>query len=258
MNATNHTSTAGPAIVVGDEDEPAYRTLNVLALVSLVFGLLAPLCLIAPLLLAIPLFGAALAIIALRQIAVSEGAMVGRAAALLGLALCVGSVGAWVGRSFTVHRLLSYQAREMGSEFFSRLQSSDVEGAFRMTQASLRSLTPPADGTAPENPSKTAFDDFRAGPVVALLLAHGDHAEVRYDRDIAPGAGTPDRYRLKQQYVVTDQAHGDDPIAVTLVMQRALLDGQTRWIVSSIESDDLPATESATGGHDHAGHPHSH
>ena len=45
------------------DDEPSYRTISVLALVSLMFGLAAPLCLMAPLLFVIPIAGVALALV---------------------------------------------------------------------------------------------------------------------------------------------------------------------------------------------------
>src|SRR5262245_45308902 len=69
-----------------------YRTLSVLALVSLVIGLASPLAFAAPLALAIPIIGIAVALVALHRISRSEGLLAGRWAAITGLALSVASI----------------------------------------------------------------------------------------------------------------------------------------------------------------------
>jgi hypothetical protein len=255
MESSGHaTSTLQPA-VVGNEEEPTYRTLCVLALVSLGLGLLAPLCLVAPLLLAIPLFGFAVAAIALRQIAASDGAMIGRTAALVGMALCIGSAGAAMTRSYTSERLLSAQARDVATEWFTRLQTGDAEGAFRMTQESMRPVTPPAPGE-PAGPTPNSFDLFRQRPVVEYLLSHGDHAKVSFDGALGTGGGPLSQYRLEQQYLVTDPEHGGEPITVRIVLQRTRIDGRLRWIVADYASDDLAAPAADHSHHHHHGHAH--
>src|SRR5688572_8269686 len=88
--ASEFSATQVPAIHAEDLDQVAnYRSMSGLAIVSLLLGLLAPVCFAAPVFLAIPLFGTALSLFALRRIAASEGALAGKWAATAGLALCV-------------------------------------------------------------------------------------------------------------------------------------------------------------------------
>ncbi len=71
------TAMSPPAAVVGAEDEAPYRTMSVLSIVGLVLGVAAPLAMFAPLLFAIPIAGAAVSLLALRRIALSEGRLSG-------------------------------------------------------------------------------------------------------------------------------------------------------------------------------------
>jgi hypothetical protein len=90
VETSAYSSAAGPSMaVIGADEDTVYRTLSVMSLISLCLGLAAPLCLVAPLLYAIPIAGTAVALVALRQIATSDGALIGRKAALVALALCV-------------------------------------------------------------------------------------------------------------------------------------------------------------------------
>ena len=94
MQSTIHTTSTPSAVVIGADEDAAYRTLSILSVVSLILGVAAPLAFFAPLLLVIPLAGIATALLAIRHIALSEGALMGRAAALVGLVLSVGCISA--------------------------------------------------------------------------------------------------------------------------------------------------------------------
>jgi hypothetical protein len=258
MESAGHSTSRSLSGVVGGEDESTYRSLSVLAVIALVLGLLGPLALLAPLLLAVPFFGLAAAVIALRQISGSEGALTGRAVALGGLALSIASIATVYTRSELSEALLSRQARNVGTEWFARLQAGDVEGAFKLARDSLRATTPPPeDAAASQDAAPKPYEQFRAQPVVDFLLSHGDHAKVSYVRDVAPGAGPLANFRVVQEYTIDDQEHGS-PISVALEMQRSKLDGELRWIVMSFASEQLAAPESDHAHHPSHAHPHPH
>src|SRR5438874_2243110 len=106
MATNTPSSVLSPAFRADDPEETSsYRSLSVLAIISLVVGIAAPLAFIGPLLLAIPLFGIALSLVALRQIAASEGALAGRWAAITGLSLCVVSIIAPFSRDMVQHAI---------------------------------------------------------------------------------------------------------------------------------------------------------
>ena len=82
---------ASSSVFHGDDHEQTteYRSLSVLAVLGLVIGLIAWVAYLAPFLIVVPLAGIAISLLALRQIAVSDGVMAGRWAAIVGLALSI-------------------------------------------------------------------------------------------------------------------------------------------------------------------------
>ena len=161
-------------------------------MVSLFLGLASPLSLVAPLLWAIPLVGAVLAIMTIRRIASSDGALVGRLAAVIGLALCVGSLAAAASRSVVTEQVLSRQAREFATEWLGILQSGDTQTAFGYTVDSMRGpAPPPPPGTPPTaEPPRDPLADFREHPLVRYMTSVGKDAQVKFDHQVGNGAET--------------------------------------------------------------------
>src|SRR5436305_15202732 len=91
--ATSTSRTASSSVFHGDDPEQIteYRTLSVLAIISLIIGLISPVAIAAPFLLVVPFVGIAVSLLALRRIAVSGGVLAGRWAATLGLVLSLAS-----------------------------------------------------------------------------------------------------------------------------------------------------------------------
>ena len=219
-----------------------------MSIVSLVLGLAAPLALIAPLLFAFPIAGAVVAVLAIRRIAASDGAMVGRMAAVIGLALSIASVSAAFTRTALTQELLSRQARATAFEWFKLLQAGDAERAFLMTTASRQSPPPkdPADPRAASSePETPPVEKFRVDPVVHFLLDHAQGMPVEYVRDTAFDPASSGGERIQQLFIVgapADSGHGS-ATSVEIVLQRVrgFRGAPSQWLVSAHQSDDVTA-----------------
>ena len=227
-----------------------YHSLCVLAVISLVIGVAAPLCLFAPLLTAVPLFGAAIALVALRRIACSDGVMVGRAAALVGLILCIVSVSAAASRNWGIEYLRTRQATAAGIRWIELLNSGHEQQAYNMTVEGIE----PANRRDADEPAEAAVDpveQFAAQPAVEAVLSIGASAGVRFTGNLSYQPHSNGTCLIVQRYLVTptgDQA-GQRPIAVRLSMQRGYAPGmpQMQWMVASCELDD-PSTATGPAG----------
>jgi hypothetical protein len=238
------TSAASPVLGEVRVDDVAYRTLSVLSIVSLILGLAAPLCLIAPLLLAIPITGIAVALLAIRHISASDGALIGRRAAVIALALCVVSMCASLVRTTLTQQLFSHQARQVASEWFALLQAGDAEKAFAMTVTSKQ--PPPRHNPGePEEPADAApspLEMFRQQPVAHFLLGQGENASVRFIQDLSYLSDAAGSAQFEQQYDVTlaEPTGGISTATVRVAMRRASTNGSWQWLVANSQSDDLP------------------
>ena len=249
METSVQATVGSPSAVIHDaDDEVAYRTISVISLVSLVFGLAAPLCLMAPLLLAVPIVGAVLAVSAIRRIAASDGTLIGRKAAVIALALCVASACAAVARTTFTEQLLSRQARQVALEWFALLQSGETEKAFGLTVASTQGTPPPPPEGSPEAaapPPPLPIEQFRADPVVHFLVDHARGAAVGYIQDLEFDPGVRGETRILQRFGVSaaENSAAGAKTTVDLVMQRLRANHQNpaRWLVSQYKSDELPS-----------------
>ncbi len=262
MEPSAHTTAAThSAVVIGMDDEAGYRTVSSLALVSLVFGLAAPLCLMAPLLFAFPIAGAVLALLAIRRITVSDGALIGRAAAMIGLALSIASMTAAFTHTTLAQELLSRQARATALEWIALLQAGEVEPAFEQTVASKQGSPPPPPAGAPEaaaEPQVPPMDTFRADPIVHFLLAHAQGAPVRYVQDEAFDPGVRGDASVQQQFEIgaSEESAGASTTSIQLIMKRSpgYNGSRSQWLVSAYKSDDIsphPPEHDHSVPHDH-------
>jgi hypothetical protein len=235
-----------------------YRTLSVLALVSLVIGIASPLCFVAPLARAIPLAGIAIALVALRRIAVSGGILAGRWAAITGLALSVASLLAVISHAQVQRHLLVRQAEEAGRNWLSILQSGDTQRAFRLTSVGAQPAPPQSDLGPPG--AKHPYEEFIANPVVRRLTELGAGGRIQLDETYSYNALGSGRDWVGQRFVVhpgtpkPDEAEpSSEPLHVDLRLQRDRLpgEGSPRWLVVSYK--DAEAAEPIAGhGHTHA------
>ena len=230
------------------EQTTEYRSLSVLAIISLIFGLASPLCFGAPLLMAIPIFGIAVSILALRRIAASEGALAGRWAAVAGLILCVALAVAPLSREFALRYLRTHQAADFAQHWLSLVVSGRTEQAFRLTIDSTRGPAPPAPGEkapAPTNP----YDTFMGLPLVKALAAAGADADIRFHGTVAYEPQTFPKVFVRQRYeiITSSLQFGAHPVDLLLTMQRAKLptEGRARWLMWTMEDGSKPAAASA-------------
>jgi hypothetical protein len=225
-----------------------YHSISALAVVSLIVGIAAPLCLFAPLLWAVPLFGAALAIVALRRVAVSDGVMIGRRAALVGLVLCIGSLCAASSRTVFVRYLHTRQAAATGSRWIGLLQAGQIQQAFDLTTTSTQAPSPREGEHAPEEDLVT---QFAATPDVQALVQIGQKADVRFERNLSYTPGGLGTCVVEQRYLVTpDDGQADRAaMAVRLTLQLGRVPGETwlQWLVVSCHRDEQAAGGGANG-----------
>jgi len=236
----------------GDLEQVAeYRTMSSLAIVSLIFGLLSPLCFVMPLLLAIPLFGAAVSIVALRQIAASEGALAGRWAAATGLALCVASAAAAVTDSQATRYLRSQQAEKFGREWIGLLLTGKTDQAFQLTVAGAQpAFSEPGEPTATQSPRER----FGQDRLVEALVAAGPQSTVRYDGTLTYQAERSGQLTVEQKFTITppkasganDESEGRT-IEAVLTLQRSRMPGrrEVRWLVLGQNAPRLTADDHA-------------
>jgi hypothetical protein len=232
----------GPAFQAEDLDQVAnYRAMSGLAIVSLLFGLASPVCFTAPVFLSIPLFGAALSLLALRRIADSDGGLAGRWAAAAGLALCVASAATAISYAEVTRYVRTRQATQLGYQWLGLLTSGKVQDAYQLTVDSTRPAPPepPANlpGSAPPEPP---FEQFVKNPLVTQLASTSGQADIRLIQTLAYEPQPPRQCIVQQQFRVvpgatatTDANSGSSPIEAILTLQCSRLPGESRlhWLV---------------------------
>jgi hypothetical protein len=249
--------------VVGLDEEPTYRSISVMALVSLLLGITAPLCVMAPLLFALPIAGVALSLLALRNIATSDGALIGRTAALIGLALSIASICMTVTRAKVNEEMFSRQARATALEWITLLQDGKTDEAFEMTSAKRKGPPPPSPlNVESPQPVRKPIDEFRENPVVHFLVQHAKDAGVRYVGDAAFDPGIRGAAMIAQEYDVAagQEPDGESPTRIQLALERVRGTAGTpwQWLVSNYQSDVLKSHVHEGAGEDAHAHPHSH
>ncbi len=230
------------------DDDPEqvveYRTFSVLAIIGLILGLASPLCFGAVLLMVIPLVGIAVAILALRQIAASDGALAGRWAAVTGLILCVVFVLAPVTRVLVLRAMRTRQADQFAREWIDLMLNGKTDRGFRLTLDSTRPPRSPESGEPP--PKITPYEAFKELPVAKALVAAGADAEIRPKGNVSYDSKSFYQVYVRQQYEIAPKsATGGDahPVELSLLVERAKLPGEerARWLVLSLEDANKPA-----------------
>ncbi len=222
--------------------------MSALAVVSLVFGLISPVCVAHPFFMVIPLVGAATAIVAIQRIAASEGALAGRWAAIAGLALCVTSALATMSYGGVTRILRTNQAKAFAQNWLDLLAAGKTEQAFRLTVDSIRR---PAAATPHEPEPKTdPFDEFTKNALIQSITAAGADARVQYVETVDYQPIGRRQYFVTQQFTVTPAATANRGlIEVLLTLQRSSVEGETqmRWLVGSYEAPGATADTPPSG-----------
>lgn len=237
----------------------SYQSLSVLAVLALLFGLLSPAVMFGTLAALLPCGAIFLAIVALGQIARSDGAVVGRGLATWGLALGVASLSAWVAYGQAHRHLVHQAAATVAQEWLDSIQQRRVEDAFLLTlpsdqraavaaffdspesQAGEASQEDGASGEShggspsppePETPAQR-LEEYRNSPDVAHLL--GEQGLTGY-RLLSRGAiaSSARRAQVEQTYEITlgDQT----PATCTVILDKfSLKNGQPFWRVNHVK-----------------------
>jgi hypothetical protein len=217
------------------EEAVEYRSLSVLAIISLLFGLASPLCLASRFLLLIPLLGIVVSIIALIRIAASDGLLAGRGAAIVGLALCVAFGTAQFTRTAFMRYIQTSQAREHGEKWLSVLASGRTEDAFRATFEGARP-EPPPDPHAPPV-TTTPYDEFIKLDEIKRIASAGKDAKITFQGTKSYDPQGRGRATVRQQFQVTPADDKAEPVEVDLTIQRSSFMGEAniRWLVIKYE-----------------------
>ena len=240
MDTVARPVSAEPAFHANDfEEAPEYSSVSALAIISLLFGLASPLCLVSRFFLIIPLLGAAFSLLALVRIAGSGGALAGRAAAVIGLAMCVVFGVAEVSRGAITRYLRTSKAENVAREWLETLASGNVDGAFRLTVDGQR--PPPAGTPLDPKPTTNPFEDFKNLEIVTKISAAGKAAAI----DLK---STDDYQRLTwRQFIVRQRFHitpagtsaegKGEPFDVDITTQRSKFQREeiSRWLVWKFE-----------------------
>jgi hypothetical protein len=232
-------------------DEPEqigdYRTFSALAIISLIFGIISPVALAGPFLLAIPLFGIGIALLALRRIAVSGGVLTGSSAAMIGLVLCVASLFAPFSRDLTFRLIRLNEAQAFGRNWIALVVSGRLEQAFHLTIDGIRPPprpepgAPPRPGSPPSPPQKTPYQTFLEQPVIKALAAAGATAEIHPGSVLTYDPQSYRRITIRQLFAVGPASAAPSAASQTVQaivsLQRGQMPGEamSRWIVSGCE-----------------------
>ena len=214
-------------------------------MVSLAFGLASPLSLAAPLFWAIPLVGAVIAIMTIRRIGASDGALVGRQAAVIGLALCVGSLAAAATRSIVSEQTLSYQARRRGDPM-----ACDIEVRRhprrhlnpRPLRHAVRLRHRRPGSPAASQPVREPLADFQDHPLVRYMASVGKEADVTFAGQQGQRPELSAGGRLTEDLLVTPAKESASPaVTVHISVQRTRANSLSaaKWWIADYAGDNL-------------------
>jgi hypothetical protein len=227
-----------------------YRTISALAVAGLLLGLASPLCLFGKVLMFVPIAGAAVSLLALRRIAVSDGGLVGRRAALIGLILSVSCAAVAVSYGAVTRRLRTRQASAVGYQWIALILKGDTKSAFHLSSGHAAPDPNREEGFgAGGNP----YNRFVEAPLVDALLKAGADAAIHGEEVIQYAAQGQGEFLIRQIFVVTPRAGGPSdgaaaqrpPLRFVLQLQRTRpLDGpHVVWLVNPVDrvlSPDSP------------------
>ncbi|MEN6458387.1 MAG: DUF4190 domain-containing protein [Thermoguttaceae bacterium] len=227
-----------------DDELARYRPVAPLAVAALIFGLAAPVAILAPLLWAVPAVGTLLGFVALRRIRRVEPALAGRRLALIGLAFSFLAVTI-VPTHWFVHRWrVRNEAAELAGRCLRLLTQDEPQTAYQLTLPSAKRK--PLDdhlwaAYRADRPLRRSLERFVKTDVVRTLLALGAKANVRfYDTTEQVQSGVKDR--ISQLFAVTYE-EGDERktffVAVETVRTK-LPTGGIDWRITQVTSGGKP------------------
>lgn len=244
MDAAAPSSESNQAFHSYDVEQVAdYRSLSVMALISLLIGIASFLSLFSNLFLILPLCGIVLSLLAMRRIATSSALLAGRGAALLGLALCVAFGVAALSRAGVIRHFRSGEAEQYARKWLEEITANNSDQAFKMTLAGVRPLPPPEPGMP--SPTTTPYQNFMADALIKKLAAVGANARIELLKTLEYRSPARREYVVRQLYRITPHDASDpatsDAVEADLTIQHSHFPGQKErhWLIVKFEP---PAT----------------
>lgn len=163
-----------------NDPEQEYRSVEPLAVIGLVLGLLSPLALVGPLLWLLPPLGIAASLLAIGRIA-RDASRSGRSIALVGLGLSVVFGVAPAAQAGSAFLLLGEQPREVADAFLEFLRTDHPEKALMLRGVpDVRDMDESWAVFQVDSNARQDMERFVRMPLVRTMLALGDQADIRF------------------------------------------------------------------------------
>jgi hypothetical protein len=228
-----------------DAELATYRALTSQAVVGLLFGLLAPLALLDPVLWAVPALGVFFSGWALRRIHRDPLALTGRKLAWAGLLLSLLLAAAAPTDCLICRRIVRNEARQFSALWLRCLTHDEPHKALQLTVSpqDRRPLDDHLWDYYRNNPrARRKLEDYVQLPLVHTLLALGPRAVVRfYETADQVQEGNNDLVELV--YAVTYEEEGEKKsfFVVVQALRSKLADGKAGWRIAQTTGGGKPA-----------------
>jgi hypothetical protein len=227
-----------------DADLATYRALAPQAVVGLIFGLLAPLAMIDPVLWAMPVLGTIFSAWGVRRIRNRGGELVGRKFAWTGLMLSLLFLAAAPANLLTYQVMIRKEARQFSALWFRYLSQEEPQKAYQLYMAP-RQRQPLDDHlwqfyrNVPQQ--RENLEKFVKIPVVHTLLALGPKAQVRFYQTAGNTSQDEDN-QVNLDYAVTYEEQGERKSFFVLLrlLRQELNNGQAGWRILNAEGGVRP------------------
>ncbi len=205
-------------IIESPPADESYRTVCASAVFAMVLGLVSAVAFAHPILWALPLVAAGLAIAALVRIAQHPSEMIGRKAALIGLAAAVLFGSAAISYSFAREAWLVRRSRQAAEHFFSLLAAGQAHAAHQLTLMPRSRLPTDSDYAAAyaNNPEGAEqFEKFLSGDIISRFSHGGTGSPPEYQ------GGRPANLEMLLEYVELDYllSDGREPPQVRVLVE---------------------------------------
>jgi hypothetical protein len=233
-----------------------YRPVNRFAVLSAIFGGLSVLAVLHPLLMALPLFGAATGFFAAYQLAKPTSLQSGNSAAKWGIFLSLLFGICATSANYSRQRLLDNQARTYAMQWFELLREGKLQEAHQLTMYQGQRA---AAGTsldafyAEKSPEKTKstespspeemmaeptpfelFENFYSRPLIKRFVDFGKNARYEYLQTTEQEQVSPSNYIIRQQYRVTPNGDANEQYLIEIKFDRTETNHIANWRLEDI------------------------
>jgi hypothetical protein len=195
-----------------------YRRVSVLAILALLLGLASSGALLGEVLLALPVVGLGVGLLAIAKINASDKHFSGRLLAQWGIFFSVLFGVAAVARPLLFQEIVDRQAQSFARDWLELLVAGNVKQALKVVDMSAKSPMVPRNTRG----KPAANDDidieakilevFRQDPIVGQLQTAGKQARVRYEQTVSKPISTGRQTWVTQIFSITGkQSDGENP-----------------------------------------------